>query len=203
MWIGGGTSAGKTSIARELARRYGLRSYHIDDHELDHARRRDPRRHPAMEAWNRRTLDETWVDLPVDELVEATVAYSRERIDLIAEDVRALSASGQVIAEGFQLTPEVVAPLIESPRQAVWLLPSPDFRSKQLLSSSRAWATPNLTRDPTRAQAHRIERDMLLVERVREQALARGLRVIDVDGSRPLGEIEAHVVRHLGPFLPV
>jgi hypothetical protein len=41
------------------------------------------------------------------------------------------------------------------------------------------------------------------VERVREQALAHGLHVIDVDGSRPLAEIKAHVVSHLGPYLPV
>jgi hypothetical protein len=53
------------------------------------------------------------------------------------------------------------------------------------------------------AQANRIERDTVLVERVREQALARGLHVIDVDGSRPRAEIEAHVVSHLRPYLPV
>jgi hypothetical protein len=41
------------------------------------------------------------------------------------------------------------------------------------------------------------------VERVREQALARGLRVIDVDSGRPLAEVDAHVVSHLGPYLPV
>ena len=96
-----------------------------------------------------------------------------------------------------------MAPLIESPRQAVWLVPTPNFRIEQLLNRPQAWATPDLTRDPTRAQAHRIERDTLLVERVREQALARGLRVIDVDSSRPLAEIEAHVVSHLSPYLPV
>ena len=95
VWIGGGTSAGKTSIARKLALRYRLTSYHVDRHELDHARRRDARRHPAMEAWNARTLDETWVDLPVEELVEATLAYSRERIELIAENVRSLSAAAR------------------------------------------------------------------------------------------------------------
>lgn len=203
MWIGGGTSAGKTSIARQLARRYGLTSYHVDQHERDHARRRDARPHPAIEAWNARTLDETWVDLPVEQLVEATLAYSRERIEFIVEDLRALPAGGNVVAEGFQLTPEVVAPLLESPRQAVWLLPTPSFRSEQLLNRSQTWATPNLTRNPTRAQANRIERDTLLVERVREQGLARGLHVIDVDGSRPLAKIEAHVVSHLRPYLPV
>jgi hypothetical protein len=62
LWIGGGTSAGKASTARALADRYGLLTYHVDEHERDHARRCDPRRHPAVGAWNARTLDETWVE---------------------------------------------------------------------------------------------------------------------------------------------
>jgi hypothetical protein len=203
LWIGGGTSAGKTSIARALAERHGLSSYHVDEHERAHASRRDPRRHPAMDAWNARTLDETWIDLPVEELVEATLAYSRERIELIAEDLRTLSAAGPVVAEGFQLTPEVLAPLLESPRQAVWLLPTPTFRRETLLSKSQAWAMPNLTRDRRQAQANRIERDRLLVERFREQARGRGFRVIDVEGSRPLPAVEAEVEAHFEPYLPV
>jgi hypothetical protein len=156
-----------------------------------------------MEAWNARTLDETWVDLPAEELVEATLAYSRERIELIAADVAALSGDATVVAEGFQLTPEAVAPLLESRRQAVWLLPTPDFRRETLLSRPQAWATPRLTRDPDRAQANRLERDGLLVERFREQALARGLRVIEVDGSRPLTAIAAAVEAHFEPHLSV
>jgi hypothetical protein len=154
-----------------------------------------------MEAWNARTLDETWVELPVADLVEATLAYSRERIELITEDLRALSAEGGVVAEGFQLTPEVVQPLIESPRQAVWLLPTPRFRRKTLLRKPHAWATPNRTTDPKRAQAHRIERDRLIAERVREQALVHGLRVIDVDGTQTVDEVGAAVEKHLEPYL--
>jgi hypothetical protein len=201
LWIGGGTSAGKTSIARTLARRYGLTSYHVDEQELEHARRRDPDRHPAMEAWNARTLDETWVEMPVEDLVEATLAYNRERIELIAEDLRTISARGAVVAEGFQLTPEVVAPLIGNPRQAVWLLPTPRFRRQILLTKPQAWATPKQTSNPRRAQTHRIERDGLLVERVREQALERGLRVIDVDGTDTVDEVRAAVVKHFEPYL--
>jgi hypothetical protein len=201
VWIGGGTSAGKTSIARALADLYGLTSYHVDEHEREHARRRDPVRHPAMEAWNRRTLDETWLDLTVERLVEATLAYSRERIELIAEDLAELSARRPVVAEGFQLTPEVVAPLIESPREAVWLLPTHRFRQRMLLSRPQAWATPNRSSDPARAHAHRLERDGLVVEHLREQAGSRGLRVLDVDGTQTLDRVQAIVEEHFEPYL--
>jgi adenylate kinase family enzyme len=201
VWIGGGTSAGKTSIARALAERYGLTSYHVDEHEREHASRRDPRRHPAMEAWDKRSLDATWVDLAVEDLIEATLAYSRERIELIAEDLAELSARRPVVAEGFQLTPEVVAPLIDGPRQAIWLLPTHRFRRRMLLRKPQAWTTPNRTSDPARAQAHRLERDGLVVERLRKQALARRLRVLDVDGTQTLDRVQAIVEDHLEPYL--
>jgi hypothetical protein len=60
---------------------------------------------------------------------------------------------------------------------------------------------PNRTSDPECAQEHRIERDALLVERVREQARVHGLRVIDVDGTRTVDEVRAAVEQHFEPYL--
>jgi hypothetical protein len=45
-----------------------------------------------------------------------------------------------------------------------------------------------------------MERDHLVAERVREQALARGMRVLDVDGSRTLDDVEGDVEEHLEPL---
>jgi replication-associated recombination protein RarA len=36
LWLGGSPCAGKTTIARMLAEKYGLRLYHFDRHEPDH-----------------------------------------------------------------------------------------------------------------------------------------------------------------------
>lgn len=47
-WIGGGSGAGKSTIARALAAEYGLRLYHSDDTISDHARRSNPVDHPLM-----------------------------------------------------------------------------------------------------------------------------------------------------------
>jgi adenylate kinase family enzyme len=41
-WIGGGSGAGKSTIARRLAARYGLRLYATDDVMGDHAPRSTP-----------------------------------------------------------------------------------------------------------------------------------------------------------------
>ena len=46
-WIGGGSGAGKSTIARRLADRHGLRLYATDDVMADHARRSTPEEAPA------------------------------------------------------------------------------------------------------------------------------------------------------------
>ena len=42
-WIGGGSGAGKSTIARRLAAEHGLKHYATDDVMGDHVKRSDPR----------------------------------------------------------------------------------------------------------------------------------------------------------------
>ncbi|HEU4435494.1 MAG TPA: hypothetical protein VFR51_19060, partial [Pyrinomonadaceae bacterium] len=45
-WIGGASAAGKSTVARRLAARHGLRLYATDDVMPDHARRSSPEDSP-------------------------------------------------------------------------------------------------------------------------------------------------------------
>src|SRR5262249_58152822 len=47
-WIGGGSGAGKSTIARRLAARHGLRLYATDEVMADHGRRTSPVDSPFM-----------------------------------------------------------------------------------------------------------------------------------------------------------
>jgi 2-phosphoglycerate kinase len=200
VWIGGSTGSGKSSIADYLADRFGLAAYHVDAFDREHEARRDPARHPATEAWAARSLDETWVDLPVAELVEATLGFSRERFELVLEDLAALVERGGVVAEGFQLLPELVAPLLDGPRQAVWLVSTDRFRLEALQRRGTAWQMPKQTRSPARALQNRLDRDEELAARVRAEARSRGLKVVEV-GRRPLPVIATEVETHLFPAI--
>jgi 2-phosphoglycerate kinase len=201
IWIGGSTGSGKSSIADYLAERFGLAAYHVDQFDREHQERRDPARHPAMDAWAARTLDETWVELPVPELVEATLGFARERFELVLEDLAARAASGGVIAEGFQLLPELVAPLLGGPRQAVWLVSNDRFRLEALQRRGTAWQMPKQTSNPARALQNRLDRDEALADRIGAEARTRGLKVVDVDGRRPLPVIATEVETHLFPAI--
>ena len=140
------------------------------------------------------TLTERWALSSVDELVVDTLALSEERLPLILEDLE-----GDTIVEGFQIFPWLVAPLLESPKQAIWLVCTPEFRRATHFGRPHAWVMPNKTADPERAQAARLDRDDRIAEQVAESARKLGLRLIVVDGSRTLDDVASEVEAYLEP----
>jgi hypothetical protein len=197
LWIGGGTGAGKSSVAIALAERYGLERYNYDWHDSRaHTDRTRADRHPHRAAFLAMTLDERWVLRPPRDMTDETIGSFRERFEMVIEDLLAMPESPPVIADGFGLLPELVHPVIASPRQAIFLLPTPEFRVAAL--ENRGWRTIEGTSDPDRARANRLARDGLLTEHIGESAARLGLSTIVVDGARALDEMVTDVTKHFG-----
>lgn len=200
-WIGGGTGAGKTSIATALAATQGLQPYYYDWHDArDHSERTDPSRHPAMHAWTSLSIDERWVLGTPEDMARSAIEASRERMEMVIEDLLARPSGTPIVAEGPWFFPEFIAPLLSSDRQGIWLVPTTEFRERAL--SDRGWVTVEGTSDGVRARSNRLQRDALLTEHVRSSAQALDLRVVEIDGTRSLAEVTALVVEHFAPALP-
>lgn len=199
LWIGGGTGAGKSSVAVALAARYRLERYNWHD-ARGHATRSRLDRHPVRAALMAMSLDEQWVSRSPDEMAETTILFFAERFERVLEDLLALPQSRPIVAEGFGLLPELVSTVIAGPHQAIWLVPTPAFRVLAL--ERRSWSTIDGTSDPERARANRLARDERITAHIRRSAEALGLRICEVDGSRTLAEITAEVERHFAPLLP-
>lgn len=101
------------------------------------------------------------------------------------------------MVEGHQLLPELVGPELGKADEAVWLVATLPFRLERHFQRPHAWSTPRKTRDPELAQQHRLERDSRIAEIVRDQAMTRGLHLIDVDGSQTIDAIAADVESRL------
>src|SRR5919106_5766813 len=61
-WIGGGSAAGKSTIARRIAAQQNLRVYATDDAMADHARRSSRDDCPLLHTFMHMDLDERWVN---------------------------------------------------------------------------------------------------------------------------------------------
>jgi len=196
-WIGGGSGAGKSTVAARLAAVHGLRLYHVEPFS-QYAGRADPGLTPLLQAFVAMDMDERWVNRPPEVMLETFHGFQGEGFDLVLEDLRALPPDPPVLAEGFSLLPRLVAPLLCRPRQAVWLLPTPEFRRAAFESRGSTWTIPNRTSDPQRALANLLARDQLFTEELRAQARAAGVQTMDVDGSLDVGESVARVGEALG-----
>lgn len=203
LWIGGGQWAGKSTVSRILARRYGLtvldydfqdERAHQDRRVVDRLRRGLPPPQPYPH--------EHWVTADPEAMAAEALADFRIRFNWLLDDLRSLYSPRPIIAEGWALRPELVAPILDSPRRMVVLVPTEEWRQKQLLALPRAAARVRQASDPEQAQRNRMARDRLVAEDAVRNAHAHGIRVITVDGSIDAEGIADILADHFSPYLP-
>jgi predicted ATPase len=111
LWIGGAAGAGKTTVARRLARRHGLRRYNPDTQTWNHLAQALAKGNPAAQRFARMTPAERAAATP-DEI-------DYDRGPMVIDDLRSLPTTPLTLAE--LIPPEQVATSIA---QAVALMPS-------------------------------------------------------------------------------
>jgi 2-phosphoglycerate kinase len=179
-WIGGGSGAGKSTIARRMAARHGLRLYATDDVMLDHASRSTPEDCPSLSEFMSMDMDERWANRSPETMLETFHWFRGEGFGLIVEDLLRLPREPRVIVEGFRLLPRLVKPLLAVPGHAVWLLPTPGFRRAAFDSRGSLWEIARKTTDPERALRNLLERDRMFTDRLYEETKRLELHVIEV-----------------------
>jgi 2-phosphoglycerate kinase len=193
-WIGGGSGAGKSTIARHIAAQYGLDVYSTDDMMAEHARRSSPEDGPLLHEFMRMDMDERWLNRSPKTMLETFHWFRGEGFDLIVEDVLRLSHERGVIVEGFRLLPQLVKPLLSESNRAVWLLPTSEFREAVIESrGGAAWGFLARTSDPTRALRNLLERDRRFTDVLREETARLGLPTIEVDITMTEDELVTRV----------
>lgn len=162
-WIGGSPAAGKSTLARRLADRYGLHLYVTDDVMREHSNRCGA---PHLDRFKAMTMDERWLTRSPRTMLETFPWFRGEAFHLVVDDLLSLPAGTRVVAEGFRLLPHLVAPLLADRCRAVWLLPTAEFREAAHETRGSTWTIPNLTSDPARTKANLDERDEMFTDRL-------------------------------------
>lgn len=181
-WIGGGSGAGKSTIARRLAAQYGLTIYATDDMMADHARRSSREASPLLHEFMAMDMDQRWIQRSPATMLETFHWFRGEGFDLIVEDLLHLPREPGVVVEGFRLLPQLVKPLLRESSRAVWLLPTPEFRQTVIESrGGSAWGFLNKTTDPERALRNLLERDRMFTDLLRVETARLGLPAVEVD----------------------
>lgn len=197
-WIGGGSGASKSTIARRLATEHDLVIYDTDEAMADHARRSGPTDCPLLHEFIKMDMDERWVVRSPEVMLDTFHWFRGEGFDFIVEDLLDLPSGKGVIVEGFRLLPRLVAPLLEDLWRAVWLLPSPAFRHAAITSRGTINEIPGGTSDPARALDNLLRRDDMFTDRLRSEIGPLNLTSIDVDPPATEDELVNKVAELFG-----
>jgi hypothetical protein len=172
IWIGGGTGAGKSTTARALAVRHGLRRFPIDAFWYAYDAR-----------WGQlcKSPDEQWLETPPEVQAAEFEETSRRMMGYALDDLAAMPEAPTVV-EGPQILPDLVPP----GDQAVFLDPTPEWQRAVLVPR------PMPSSDPARALEARLVKDRLYADRVAALAQKHGFPVLEMDGSVDLvAEVES------------
>jgi hypothetical protein len=201
LWIGGGPQAGKTTLSRLLAGKWDLKIYNLDWHAV---REHELPSRPNVAAFRALSMDERWATPSVQHLVDRSIAIWQESFAFVLNDLLALPRSRTIVAEGPGAFPWCVAPVIGSPQQALFLVPTAERRN---VVAARRWGSGQRERFPgigerERALSKVSARDELLDARIASSCAELGLRCERVDGSCDLDASLELVEDQFRPYLP-
>ncbi len=148
-------------------------------------------------------MDERWARRTPQVMLETFHWFRGEGFALIVEDLARLAAHPPVVVEGFRLLPHLVAPHLQGPDRAVWLLPTPEFRRAAIESRGSLWEIADRTGDPERALRNLLDRDGMFTERLAVDTARLGLPVIPVEVGMTEDELTARVGRGAGAVTAV
>ena len=198
-WIGGGSCAGKSTIARRIAEQWEVLLYATDDAMTEHSRRSTAEDCPLLHQFMAMDMDERWVTRSPETMLETFHWFRGEGFRLIIEDLLRIPADRQVIVEGFRVLPHLVKPILSDASHAVWLLPSPEFRKATIerRGGSRSGFLAN-TSDPERALQNLLERDRMFTDRLTREVERLQLPAIHMNSALPEHEAIEFVATQFG-----
>lgn len=207
LWIAGSPCSGKSTISHTIAQTYVFLDYHLDAWASNHFTRRIAAEDAEAAAFLKMSMDQRWIERPVEALVQEAITSWNRHFHLVLEDLLALPKENFIVAEGI-FFPASVAPYLSSPHQAIWLVPTDSFceqgRRKRWAEQARRQQRHGVYdegSDPEKRRRNIIARDCQLARYVKQQAQELHLPIYEVDGSRSREEMTELVERHFDPYL--
>jgi hypothetical protein len=199
LWIGGATDSGKSTVATILGERFDIPVYHFDHAD---ARQSDilARSVPEVSRFLQASLEERWIQPTPQIMFEYLLLTFPHRFQLVIGDLLGMPQDQPVIVEGFGLLPELIDPVLSSPNQAIWFVPTDTFKWSSMVHRNKPSFSSQVS-DPHRARINLVARDKMLADYYRQQVASYGYRLLEIDGSHSVEEITHLVEIHFSKYM--
>src|SRR4051794_27920866 len=101
-WIGGGSGAGKSTVAASIAAKHGFTLYDTDQAMANHGARMAPQDSPLLRQFINMAADQRWVNRSSQVMLETFHWFRGEGFELIVEALLDHAVEQPVIVEGFR-----------------------------------------------------------------------------------------------------
>ncbi len=181
LWLGGGTDCGKTTVAAKFAEKHHFQVYHYDRFDVLHHEQL-AKTDSAVHRFLEMSHEERWIEQTPESLLARTLRSFDNRFPLVMQDLAEMDSDRPIIAEGFGFLPNLIAPLLSEPNQALFIVPSKKFKTASFNRRGKP-SFKNHVSDPQKGWHNLFTRDMLIVEEYQKQLLTEDDRLIEVDAQ--------------------
>ncbi|KGX87133.1 hypothetical protein [Pontibacillus marinus] len=188
IWIGGSPDSGKTTVAKALVRKYQMDYYDYDLYEDKH--------HQLMASGSKEgeieipsSPEDVWLHTSKENLLSWAHQSFNGRFPYVLRDLSKYQTSSTILAEGFGLTPELVFPYLDHPKDAVWIISSEEKKREMMLKRNKMNGMFNDPEKEIQAEENMLQRDLKIGSMIKEQADELGLSVIHVDKNTSIEQV--------------
>ena len=196
VWVAGSPCSGKSTVAAAIASASGMRLYSADERFDAHLDALVADGAPTATKIASMSLGARLAQ-PVEVQVADVVRLHVELFPSVLADLS--TSTGERVAEGAVLMPELLVEAGVLSEQVVVLVPTPAFQLEHY--RRRRWARDLVagTDDPSSSFDTWMQRDIAYAELITAQARAYGLRIVVNDGTRSVDGLVATVSTMLSP----
>jgi 2-phosphoglycerate kinase len=201
LWIGGATDSGKSTVAQNLAQRYGIFVYHydkVDNEQIEKLSKTVSEIHQFFNA----SMDDRWINTTPKMMLDFLLISFLHRFQLVIESLLEMPKEKPIIVEGFGLLPDLVHPMLSNRHQAIWFVPTEKFKRESMTRRGKPSFASSLT-NPEQAKMNLFTRDMMLANYYRKQVLSYGYTLCEIDGSQSSDEMTDMAEFHFAKYLSV
>lgn len=196
-FITGTPCGGKTTVSRELSKKYGIPVYDIDEHFEEHQRMSDPKSQPAMNQ-NFKDADE-FFGRNVEEYRAWLLQNTREQLDFVLLDLIRLSQHGKILCDCHLRLDQVAS--FTDPSRVAFMIKKPENLVDEYCNRADHQGFSNFIHSATDLEKAKETCNATLLslnEKFYEEVKASEYFWLERDNARSVEETVALVARHFG-----